>query len=160
LDYGISEKFVLVGASAGAHLAMLHGYKYNSPVKVKAVVSLFGPSDLLEMYNNPANNNPIFPLALAQAIGKTPVQDPMIYSNSSPINFITGTTAMPTILLHGGLDPLVRPEQSAVVKTKLTLAGIAGEYVLYPTGGHGDWDNATYTNAFNKIQDFLMVHVP
>jgi hypothetical protein len=32
--------------------------------------------------------------------------------------------------------------------------------VFYPTGGHGNWDVATYTDAFNKIQVFLGVHVP
>src|SRR5215510_3398349 len=29
-QYGISDKFVLVGGSAGAHLALLQGYKYSA----------------------------------------------------------------------------------------------------------------------------------
>lgn len=159
-EFGISNKFVLVGASAGAHLAMLQAYKYNSPVKAKAVISFFGPGDLLDMYNNPANNNPFIPQVMAQTIGKTPAQDPLIYSNSSPVNFISNTSAMPTILLHGGLDPLVKPEQSVAIKNKLSIVGIASEYVLYPAGGHGDWNAATYTDAFNKIQTFLSLQVP
>lgn len=158
-EYGISDKFVMAGASAGAHLAMLQAYKNNGTVKPRAVISFFGPTNLLDMYNNPVNNNPFIPVGLALAIGKTPAQDPLIYTNSSPINFISSNTAMPTILLHGGLDPLVNKDQSLAVKTKLTAAGIASQYVLYPTAGHGDWDAATYTDAFNKIQAFLALHV-
>jgi acetyl esterase/lipase len=159
-EYGISDKFVFVGASAGAHLAMLQAYKYNSPIRAKAVVSFFGPADLLDMYNNPVGGNSLIPLVLAQTIGKTPSQDPLIYSNSSPINFISSGTGIPTILLHGGLDPLVNPQQSLAVKTKLASAGIASKYILYPAAGHGDWNSTTYTDAFNNIQAFLLLNVP
>ncbi|MBK7289650.1 MAG: alpha/beta hydrolase fold domain-containing protein [Chitinophagaceae bacterium] len=37
-DYLISDKYVLMGASAGGHLSLLHAYKYTNPVKIKAVV--------------------------------------------------------------------------------------------------------------------------
>ena len=94
-EYGISDKFVFIGASAGAHLALLQAYKNNSPIKAKAVVSFFGPTDLLDMYNNPAGGNTLISLTLAQTIGKTPLQDPLIYTNSSPVNFITAASAMP-----------------------------------------------------------------
>ena len=158
-DYQISDKYVLMGASAGAHLAMLQAYKYNTPVKVKAVVSFFGPSDLTDMYNNPVGGNPLLSLLVAGAVGVTPAQDPDLYFNSSPVNFISSSTAMPTILLHGGIDPLVSPSQSVAVQTKLNNAGITNQYVFYPNGGHGDWDAATYADAFNKIQLFLEVNV-
>jgi acetyl esterase/lipase len=159
-EFGISDQFVLAGASAGAHLAMLHAYKYNSPVKAKAVISLFGIGDLLQMYNNPVGGNQLISVLLAQAVGKTPMQDSLIYSNSSPINFISSNTAMPTILLHGGLDPLVAPQQSLNVKNKLTASGISSQYILYPGAGHGDWNNATYSDAYSNIQAFLAIHVP
>jgi hypothetical protein len=31
--------------------------------------------------------------------------------------------------------------------------------VFYPSGGHGDWDTGTYTDAFNNIQAFLAANV-
>jgi acetyl esterase/lipase len=158
-DYEISDKYVLMGASAGAHLAMLQAYKYNVPVKAKAVVSFFGPADLTDMYNNPVGGNPFYSQILAGAIGATPAQNPSIYTNSSPVNFINSNSAMPTILFHGGLDPLVNPSQSTAVQTKLIAAGITNQYVFYPSGGHGDWDAATYTDSFNKIQLFLEANV-
>src|SRR6186997_1703486 len=54
-EYKVSDKFVLVGASAGAHLALLQGYKYSTPVKPKAIIDFFGPTDLVSLYNNPPN---------------------------------------------------------------------------------------------------------
>lgn len=158
-DYQVSnKKFVLMGASAGGHLAMLQGYKDSIPVKPQAIVSFFGPSDLLDMYYNPAGGNPLLAVGLAQAIGKTPVQDPAIYLNSSPINFIRpGSPA--TILLHGGLDPLVNPSQSTSVKAKLSLFNVPNQFVFYPLGGHGNWDIATYSDAFNNVQAFLAANV-
>jgi acetyl esterase/lipase len=61
--------------------------------------------------------------------------------------------------LHGGVDPLVNASQSVAVKNLLTAAGVTNQYVFYPTGGHGDWDVATYTDAFNKIEAFLKANV-
>ena len=54
-EYHISKnKLVLLGASAGAHLALLQGYKYNTP-KVAAIVDFFGPTDLTDLFNHPAD---------------------------------------------------------------------------------------------------------
>lgn len=157
-DYRISKKFVLAGASAGAHLAMLQGFKDLTPVRAKAIVSFFGPSDLVDMYNNPAMGNASLSTLLALAIGKTPLQDPSLYFNSSAVNFINSSSA-PTILLHGGVDPLVSASQSVRVKNLLTGAGVTNQYIYYPTGGHGDWSVATYTDAYNNIQAFLKANV-
>lgn len=154
-DYLISQKVVLVGASAGAHLALLQGNKYTIPLRPKAIVSLFGPTDMTDMYNNPTNA--LVPPALVQVIGKTPTQDPLIYSNSSPVNFVTAASP-PTILLHGGMDPLVRWQQSLTMKNLLQNAGVTNQYVFYPTEGHG-WVGANLYDSFNKIQAFLQAYV-
>lgn len=155
--YLVSDKFVLIGASAGGHLSLLHAYKNSSPIKIKAVVDFFGPTDMTDMYNNPGS----YPaLAIALLLGGTPATNPTIYQQSSPINFVNATTC-PTIIIQGGLDPLVNATtQSLALKNKLTLASVVNQYVLYPTGGHGDWDAATYTDAYNKIQAFLATNVP
>jgi acetyl esterase/lipase len=154
--YRISDKFVMLGASAGAHLAMLHSYKYPDPVRIKAVVDFFGPSDMTEMYNNPAPLAP--PASIAGVVGGTPATHAALYQSSSPVNFINAQSP-PTIIFQGGTDPLVLPAQSTAVRDKLTTAGVINQYVFYPSGGHGDWDLATYTNAFNNIQVFLEANV-
>lgn len=156
IEWGISDKFVLLGASAGAHLAMLQGFKYNTPVRAKAIVDFFGPSDMIKMYNNPAPFAP--PALIAGVIGGTPVSHTTLYLQSSPVNFINAQSP-PTIILQGGLDPLVLPSQSEAVRDGLTAASVVNQYVFYPTGGHGDWNAATFADAFNKIQLFLETNV-
>jgi acetyl esterase/lipase len=158
-EYVISDKYVLVGASAGGHLAMLQGYKYTTPVKPKAIVSLSGPSDLTDMYLNPAGGNPILSLALVSVMGKTPTQDLQLYSNSSPVTFINAGDP-PTLLLYGDVDPLVRPAQAEFVKNKLQNAGVTNQYVLYPGSAHVDtWSNAVFFDSFTRIQAFLTANV-
>jgi acetyl esterase/lipase len=154
-EYLISDKFVLVGASAGAHLALLQGYKYSTPVKPKAIIDFFGPADLVEMYNNPPTQ--LVPLLLNAVTGATPTTNNNLYTQSSPINFVTAQSP-PTIVLHGGSDIVVSISQSAFLVTKLLVSGVANQYVSYPTEGHG-WVGANLTDSFNKIQAFLAANV-
>lgn len=155
-EYHISDKFVLLGASAGAHLSLLQGYKYSSPVKVKAIVDFFGPTDLVDMYNNPAS---IFapPSALAAVVGATPTSNPTLYQQSSPINFVTAQSP-PTIILQGGVDPLVSPNQAIALNNKLQTMGVIHQYVFYPTEGHG-WAGSNLIDSFDKIEAFLTANV-
>jgi len=154
-EYGISDKFVLIGASAGAHLALLQAYKITSPVKAKAVVDFFGPADLIEMYNNPTT--PLVPLLLNAVTGGNPTTSNAIYTQSSPINFVTAQSP-PTIVLHGGADIVVSVSQSVFLNAKLATSGVTRQYVYYPAEGHG-WVGANLTDSFNKIQAFLAANV-
>lgn len=154
-EYIISDKFVLVGASAGAHLALLQGYKYSTPVKPKAIIDFFGPADLIDMYNNPPN--PLVPPLLNSVTGATPTSNNTLYMQSSPINYVSSQTP-PTMVLHGGMDIVVSISQSAGLVTKLILSGAPRQYVFYPTEGHG-WVGANLTDSFNKIQAFLAANV-
>lgn len=156
-EFQISDKYVLLGVSAGSHLALLQAYKYASPVKIKAVVDFFGPTDMVAMYNDPAS---IFapPSSIAQLFnGATPISNPMVYSQSSPITF-ANAQAVPTIILHGGADPLVKVTQATTLRDKLISFNIAQQYVFYATQGHG-WTGATLTDSFDKIQVFLTQYV-
>jgi acetyl esterase/lipase len=153
-EYKISDKFVLIGASAGGHLALLQGYKYSTPVKPKAIVDFFGPTDLVELYNNPPTQ--LVPLLLASVTGGTPTTSTM-YTQSSPINFATAQSP-PTIILQGGTDIVVSASQSALLNTRLTTLGVTHQYVFYPAEGHG-WVGANLTDSFNKIQAFLAANV-
>src|SRR6187401_687690 len=153
-EYKISDKFVLVGASAGAHLALLQGYKYSTPVKPKAIIDFFGPTDLVDMYNNPPNAL-VQPLLVA-VTGVTPTAN-TLYTQSSPINFISSQSP-PTMILHGGTDIVVAPSQSVLLDTRLQTAGVIHQYFFYPTEGHG-WVGANLSNSFNKIQAFLAANV-
>jgi len=154
-EYKISDKFVLVGASAGAHLALLQGYKYSTPVKPKAIIDFFGPTELISMYNNPPN--PLVQPTLLAVTGGTPTTSNTIYTQSSPINFISAQSP-PTMIFHGGIDIVVSPSQSVLLDTKLQTAGVIHQYSFYPTEGHG-WVGSNLSDSFNKIQAFLAANV-
>jgi len=153
-EYQVSDKWVFIGASAGGHLAMLQSYKYNSPVKPRAVVSFFGPSDLTVFYNS---SNPLIAGLLMNVTGTTPSANAGLYQQSSPNNFITAQSP-PTLLLHGGADPLVPASQSELVRDKLQSYGVPVQYVFYPNEGHG-WDGPNLLDSFNKIAAFLQLYV-
>lgn len=130
-DWQISDKFVLVGVSAGAHLALLHAYKNNSTHLVKAVAAYFPPSDLVTFYNANAYAQSV----LDSVIGGNPTDSLALYKSSSPINYTS--TAIPTILFHGANDNIVPIQQSTVLKDSLVAKNKIIDYQIIPVQGHG-----------------------
>jgi acetyl esterase/lipase len=154
-EYFISDKFALIGASAGAHLALLQAYKYISPVRIKAVVDFFGPADMNAMFYNPTPLTDSTPIRAV--MGAAPYQDSTLYYQSSPINYVVETSS-PTIIFHGDADLVVRHEQSDSLYAKLEAANAVATYIKYPNQGHG-WLGDTLTNSFNYLQTFLNANV-
>lgn len=150
-QYGInSNELVLLGFSAGGHLALLQGYKYNTP-KIKAVIDFFGPTDLISMYNKPWH--PLVPYALQMVTGTTPAANKTLFEQSSPVYFINQQTP-PTLILHGQNDNVVDVSQSKELKAKLDAAGITNDMVIYPGERHG-WYGKTLSNSFDRVEAFL-----
>jgi acetyl esterase/lipase len=155
LEYGYSDQIVLLGASAGAHLALLQGYKHQSQIKPKAIISFFGPSDLLYLYNNPGY--PAIPSLLTAITGATPTRNKATYEASSPLSFVTPQCA-PTLLLQGTADMLVPPAQTRRLAEKLQAAGVVHQVEMYTGAGHG-WTGAQLTDSFDKIVAFLQANL-
>lgn len=151
-EYKVSKDLIVLGASAGAHLALLHSYKNDPERHVKAVVDFFGPTDLTA-----ARNDGILGQLILRAIGKTYNQDPQMYIQSSPVNFITSQSP-PTIALHGGKDIIVSPSQSNLLINKLNSLGVPNQLVFYPDDKHG-FTALNYADAYNKIQSFILMYV-
>ncbi len=155
-EYKISQKFVLLGASAGAHMALLQAYKQASP-DIKAVIDFFGPSDMTEMYNSaPAGS--FTQTALQILLQGTPTSNPTRYNTSSPINYVSAQSP-PTLMLHGSTDDLVPVSQSEALRTKLLTQGVVNELVIYPNVGHEIWPAVVMTDAFTRIQNFIQANV-
>lgn len=154
-EYNISQKFVLLGASAGGHLALMQAYKNSSPVKAKAVIDFFGPTDMVQLHDHPADPT-LVPL-LEILLSGTPASNPAQYEQSSPINHVNAQSP-PTIILQGGVDDLVPFAQSTALDAKLQAMGVVHQYVFYPLEGHG-WFGASLTHSFNAIQAFLAANV-
>jgi acetyl esterase/lipase len=155
-EYRFSNKIVLLGASAGAHLALLQGYKNTSTITPKAVISYFGPTDLAYLYNNPGLQE--VPLILAGIVGSTPSINAAAYAQASPITYVTGKSA-PTLLLQGNIDPLVPVKQATLLADKLKAAGATYELVVYPNETHG-FTTTTMNASILKVIGFLQTNVP
>jgi dipeptidyl aminopeptidase/acylaminoacyl peptidase len=156
-DYKINtSKLGIMGASAGAHLALLKAYKANTDGKIKAVVDLFGPNDMAWMYNNhpvPSITQP----TIANAVGGTPTTNPAAYTSGSPINFVTSTVP-PTIIFHGTADIVVPISESDRLKARLQLNGVTNNYITYTGEGHG-WTGANLVDTYNKATDWIKLYV-
>ena len=150
-QYGFSKYVVLVGASAGAHLVLLQGYKNTSDIIPRAIISFFGPSDLEHLYKNPSY--PAVPFLLTSMLGGTPESKPEVYRASSPVHFVTSKSP-PTLLLHGGEDNLVPVAQSKLLNNKLKQAGVKHDLIIYPNARHG-WRGRNLEDSFDKIRKFL-----
>jgi len=154
-EYNISKKFALIGASAGGHLALLQGYKHSDALQPKALVTIVGPTDLVDLYNHPIN---IGTTVLLQAVTGYSLNDnPEFYQQSSPVNFVT-TLSAPTLLLYGAKDSLVPVSQPNLLKQKLESQNVISELKIYPDGGHGFYGK-NLTDSYTRIAAFLEAHV-
>lgn len=154
-EYHISQKMVLLGASAGAHMSLLQAYKYSSP-KILAVVDFFGPTDMIGLYNFYAGT--VNQLGFQILMNGTPATNAALYNSSSPINYVTAQSP-PTIILHGTADDVVPIAQSTALKTKLQSFGVVTEMDTYNGLGHDVWPAPIMLDAFNKIELFLKANV-
>jgi acetyl esterase/lipase len=141
-------KLVLLGASAGAHLALLEAYGRPG---VTAVVDFFGPTDLVAMHEKPWH--PLVPLAVQMILGGTLSQKRAAYEAASPL-YLVSPQSPATLILHGSKDPVVALSQSKALAARLDSAGVANELVVYPGAGHG-WHGSTLTRSFDALQAFL-----
>lgn len=155
LEYHISQKFVLLGASAGGHLVTLQAYKYSSP-HIMAVVDFFGPVDMVDMYNSATS--PINQFGIQILMEGTPATNPNIYQQSSPLNFVSAQSP-PTIILHGGMDDIVSSSQSLALKNKLDSLSVINQLFIYPNEGHDFWPASVMNDAFDKIGAFIKTNV-
>jgi acetyl esterase/lipase len=145
------NQLAVLGFSAGAHLALLQAYKYESPA-IKAVVNYFGPTDLIAMYNKPWH--PLVPMALQMITGTSPEKDRLLFEQSSPVYFVNAGSP-PTLTLHGAKDMVVNVSQSKLLAEKLEANGVKHELHIYPSEGHGRWYGTSQVSAFDKIERFL-----
>jgi acetyl esterase/lipase len=149
-NYTISDDYALVGASAGAHIAMLYSYNYDTASDVKVVCNIVGPAD----FSDPAYvTHPLYSFA-AQALLGTPNVTEQMIADVSPINHITAQSP-PTITFYGGVDPLIPSSQGPRLEAALDAAGVYNEFYFYPEGGHADWDQATFDDVYARFTAFF-----
>jgi acetyl esterase/lipase len=158
----------VVGASAGGHIAAVLGTSggvaslegvelgnAQDSSRVKVVVDLYGPTDLLRLEEqklpcipldgNAANMPPS--LLIGCAIQSCPDRT----QAANPISYITPDDP-PFLILHGMLDCLVPYKQSVILHDALVANGVSSKLVLIPNGQHGGSAFGAYEKT---VDDFL-----
>jgi len=131
-----TNKFVLLGRSAGAQIALLAAYTLHEK-DIKGVIDFYGPSDMVWGYSIPSN-----PLimnsrkVMEDYIGGTYKQVPENYYNCSPIEFVSKQSP-PTLIIHGENDVLVSREHSRRLNLKLEHYNIKHYWLQLPWATHG-----------------------
>jgi acetyl esterase/lipase len=119
---GDAKRMALLGRSAGAQLAMRASQDPAAP-PLRAVVSLYGPVDLIDGYRSPPRPDPIDTrFVLAQFLGGTPDQRPDRYADASPITR-AGQPHPPVLIITGNRDHVVHPRFGPMLHGKLVESG-------------------------------------
>ncbi|MDE3124686.1 MAG: alpha/beta hydrolase [Bacteroidota bacterium] len=154
--FGINTNQTAVfGASAGAQLALLFAYTHSN--KVKAVIDLFGPTDLAALYYHAPN--PLYPTLLSVFLNGTPTSNLSAYISASPLYLVNKTALPPTIIFHGTADDVVPISQSDSLNNRLQNYSITHQFIQYAGEGHG-WTGQNLLDTYFKSIQFLQQVIP
>ncbi|MGP1352672.1 MAG: alpha/beta hydrolase [Parasphingopyxis sp.] len=121
---GDPDRIVMVGHSAGAHIAALlamdESWLGGDREAIAGWVGLAGPYDFLPL-DTPSTRG---------AFSRAPD-----LAATQPINF-AGEGDPPALLLHGALDTVVRPRHSSGLAARLEAAGVPVRHIVYDGIGH------------------------
>lgn len=132
-EYQVSaSRYGLVGHSAGAHLALLAGYRYDPTRRIKAIASLAGPTDLTDAT---WLSVPGVRFTIENYLGVTQAQAPERWTGASPLLVVTGS-APPTVLLYGQQDVLVPFAQGDRLVARLRELSVPVDAHVFPSYNH------------------------
>jgi acetyl esterase/lipase len=160
-EYGYrSDKIIIWGSSAGAHLAALVGttnndkslegdlgeYK-NESSAVQAIMDFFGPTNFLTILNQSTPHGlDVRVPALKALLGKPVEQAIDLAKQASPV-FQVDHTDPPLLIVHGDQDNQVPVNQSIELMEAYKKAGLPVQLEFVAGAGHG---GAVYN------QDYVM----
>jgi len=148
-----ADRIGIFGTSAGGHIGSvaatsngvpwLEGLALGNPQfpsGVKAVVDLYGPTDLLRIEEDKLpcipldGNSGWMPMSLLMGC---PIQQCQEWTRTaSPMSYVTPDDP-PFLIMHGMLDCLVPFQQSIALHDHLRAANVDSTLVLIPKGDHG-----------------------
>jgi acetyl esterase/lipase len=131
-----AARIAVLGRSAGGQLALLAAYTPREPA-IRAVVTLYAPSDLNWSWAHPANPRVMdSPKILREYLGGTPAEAQARFDAASPIDLVTPRSP-PTLLVHGSRDELVFAAQSRRLAQRLAQAHVRHLQLELPWATHG-----------------------
>lgn len=136
-----ASRSAAMGGSSGGHVVALWGtLSLPAEDKVKAVVDLYGPTDLLTMPPNVLSEKRTrADLAKANGallLGGIVMDQPDKAKAVSALHQVSKDD-VPFLILHGTADPGVPVDQSERLHAALKAAGVESTLKLLPGAGHG-----------------------
>ena len=140
-----SDNIGVIGGSAGGHLALMVAYTTgaadlepqtpypNVSSGVKAVVDLYGITDLLTRRKTSPDGTPIGDPVKTTALLEG--LDPETWKHASPVYHVSATTP-PTLILHGTADTTVDRDQSTELADALERHTVPHRLIMLPGIGH------------------------
>ncbi|MGH8580124.1 MAG: alpha/beta fold hydrolase [Gammaproteobacteria bacterium] len=130
------RRLVLLGRSAGGHLALVVAYGVQDPA-IRGVISLYAPTDLVWSWQHPGNPWVVDTHRLLRNfLGGSPEQKPEAYRNASPLQ-LAHRRVPPTLLVHGGRDEMVWSKQAERLSKRLTDLRCTHLFIPFPWADHG-----------------------
>lgn len=140
----------LMGRSAGAHLATLA--LRDSPIAIKALVSYYGPVDLIRAYQELPFPDPInIRRVLEDFLGGSPEELPELYQEASPMSYVE-LKLPPSLLVHPRKDHLVKVEYSREFAERSRRGGNTCIWMEIPWAEHG------FDYVFNGLSNQLILY--
>jgi acetyl esterase/lipase len=150
---GDTARVVMLGRSAGGHLALMAAYR-KPAVRIRGVVSYYGPIDLVAAYMNPPKPDPLRIKPIEEMFIGGPLSDRTNdYQAASPITYAKQALP-PTLLVYGARDHIVEAKYGARLHDALVAAGTRTAYLEIP------WAEHSFDAVFNGLSSQLaMYHV-
>jgi alpha-L-fucosidase 2 len=161
-EYKVDQRRVaLMGESAGAHLVNLVGIRNRPPVQVAAVVSFYGPIDMVEFSKRLQAKPPADGLKGFFQI--TEWNDAAIAKlrEASPSTYLSCQTP-PFLFIHGTKDEAVPYSQATLAVELFKKAGVPCDLITVQDGIHGviNWEKDVKFQGYkNDMIGWLHKHL-
>jgi acetyl esterase/lipase len=154
-------KVVVMGGSAGGHLALMagllandHRFDGNCPgvdnIKVAAIIDKYGITDVWDWgYGKNVTSK-----SAGRWLGDK-AKDEAFAKTVSPIQYVSKDNP-PVFIVHGDADPTVPYQQSVDLHKKLQEAGVVTEFMTVPGGKHGGFPKEQNSEVNKAIAAFLV----
>jgi acetyl esterase/lipase len=146
-------RIILLGRSAGGHLALLAGYRMRDPA-IRGVVAFYAPTDMHFGFANPSNPRVLDSHeVLTDFLAGDPTQMRHHYDAASPIQYV-GADTPPTLLIHGTTDEMVWSVQSHRLARQLAAAQRPHMLLELPWATHGC--DANFSGPSGQLSTFAI----
>lgn len=125
------NNYILLGESAGGHLALLYGYQ--NPQEIKKLISMSSPTDFYSEKYRKSNYYKRTKGVFQKVVNEKFDQNLEAFRTASPIANVSN---IPTLIFQGDRDFLVNKNQGLALDSVLTSKKIPYQFILMKNSGH------------------------